>query len=250
MKYYKTSQVAKIAGVHPNTVRLYEEWGLLQPTTRGGNGYRIYTEHHVEQMRLARIALRCDFVEGNIRKRARALVKASAGGQMEEARKLADEHLLHIQDELNRAEEALELIEQQLKGLPQEEGSSYVRRADVAKLLDVSIDVLRNWERNGLIHIPRSLENQYRIYGTKEIHRLKVIRTLRSANYSMMAILRMLRHIDEGGQGDLREIINTPSTEEDIIGATDRWISALIQSKQDAKEAALQLERMRDLQKG
>jgi hypothetical protein len=34
MKYLKTSQIAKAAGVHPNTVRLYEQWGLLMPVDR------------------------------------------------------------------------------------------------------------------------------------------------------------------------------------------------------------------------
>ncbi|NLL72289.1 MAG: MerR family transcriptional regulator [Clostridiales bacterium] len=29
MKKYSTSEVAKIIGVQPNTVRMYEEWGLL-----------------------------------------------------------------------------------------------------------------------------------------------------------------------------------------------------------------------------
>ena len=27
---YSTSQIAKRVGLHPNTVRLYEEWGLIQ----------------------------------------------------------------------------------------------------------------------------------------------------------------------------------------------------------------------------
>lgn len=29
-KTYSTSQIAGIVGLHPNTVRKYEEWGLLQ----------------------------------------------------------------------------------------------------------------------------------------------------------------------------------------------------------------------------
>lgn len=50
LKYYKTSEVAKAAGVHPNTVRLYEALGLLQPVRRGNNKYRLYTLAHLEQM--------------------------------------------------------------------------------------------------------------------------------------------------------------------------------------------------------
>lgn len=29
MKKYRTSEVAKMMGIHPNTVRFYEEWGLI-----------------------------------------------------------------------------------------------------------------------------------------------------------------------------------------------------------------------------
>jgi DNA-binding transcriptional MerR regulator len=49
LKYYKTSEVAKATGVHPNTVHLYEALGLLQPVRRGQNKYRLYTLAHPKQ---------------------------------------------------------------------------------------------------------------------------------------------------------------------------------------------------------
>ena len=44
----KTSEIAAIAKVHPNTVRLYEEWGYISPVQRQHNGYRHYTAIHVQ----------------------------------------------------------------------------------------------------------------------------------------------------------------------------------------------------------
>lgn len=41
-----------------------------------------------------------------------------------------------------------------------------------------------------------------------------------------LSILHMFKYIDEHQEGNLREIIDTPSSREDIVGATDRWISA------------------------
>ena len=35
---YSTGQVAKITGIHPNTVRMYEEWGLIHKPERKANG--------------------------------------------------------------------------------------------------------------------------------------------------------------------------------------------------------------------
>ena len=57
MKTYRTAEVASIIGVHPNTVRLYEKLGLIPKPERKPNGYRIFTDFHIEQFKLARLAL-------------------------------------------------------------------------------------------------------------------------------------------------------------------------------------------------
>ena len=107
-------------------------------------------------------------------------------------------------------------------------------RLKVAKILGVTIDVLRDWERNGLILVPRN-SNGYKEYGIKEMNRLKIIRTLRNAHYSMMSILRMLNCLDQGDM-NIREVIDTPGKEEDIVCATDRYITALNLAEKDALE--------------
>lgn len=43
-RYLRTSDIAKAVGVHPNTVRLYEEWGFLPPIPRNLSGYRLFTD--------------------------------------------------------------------------------------------------------------------------------------------------------------------------------------------------------------
>ena len=62
-KTYSTSQIAGIVGLHPNTVRKYEEWGLLQTPERKPNGYRVYTDVHIKQFELAKIALQSVIVQ-------------------------------------------------------------------------------------------------------------------------------------------------------------------------------------------
>jgi DNA-binding transcriptional MerR regulator len=73
--------------------------------------------------------------------------------------------------------------------------------------------MLRNWERNGLLTVPRDPDNGYRRYGPAEIGRLRVIRTLRHARYSPMAILRMLRQLDADRDANLRQALDTPDPE-------------------------------------
>lgn len=54
MATYKTSEVAAIIGIYPNTVRLYEKLDLIPKPERLSNGYRVFTDFHIEQCRLFR----------------------------------------------------------------------------------------------------------------------------------------------------------------------------------------------------
>lgn len=58
MNTYKTAEVAATIGIHPNTVRLYEELELIPKPERQPNGYRIFTDFHIEQIRLAPLPFR------------------------------------------------------------------------------------------------------------------------------------------------------------------------------------------------
>ena len=69
---FSTSQVAQIIGIHPNTVRLYEELQLITPPERKANGYRIFTDLHIRQFRIARLALRVEVLQNGLRKRPSA----------------------------------------------------------------------------------------------------------------------------------------------------------------------------------
>jgi len=245
-KYYKTSEVAKAAGVHPNTVRLYEALGLLQPVRRGNNMYRLYTLAHMEQMHLARIALKSACVEGNIRKLAISIIKTAAKGTLGLALEESYEYLTHIQNEQSKAAEALAILQKWMNKKNEHYTTDiFLGRGDTSRLLGVSIDALRNWERNGLLDVPRNSKNGYRMYGLKEIDRAKVIRTLRTANFSMIAILRMLKSVDSNiKETEILKIVSTPLPDEDMVYATDRWISTLLETEKGAKELIMQLRRM------
>ena len=68
MKAYRTSEIARCIGIHPNTVRLYEELELIPKPEREANGYRIFTDFHIEQFKLARTAMKVEVLQNGLRK--------------------------------------------------------------------------------------------------------------------------------------------------------------------------------------
>ncbi len=60
----------------------------------------------------------------------------------------------------------------------------------------LSRDRIINWERDGLCRYPRS-EAGYRLFGADERDRLLIIRSCRTAGYSITAIRRLMRAVEE-----------------------------------------------------
>jgi len=239
--HLRTSDIAKAVGVHPNTVRLYEAWGLLPPIPRGPSGYRLFTEAHMDQMRLARMALGEPWPGRNIRYSATALVRQAAAGDLSGALEGAYDHLALVQAERAQAESAAGFLERWAQGTALDAHVQPLRIGEAAKLLAVTADRLRSWERDGLVKVPRDPGNGYRLYGPAEIGRLRVVRLLRYAGYSTMAILRMLLRFDQGQRGDLRQVLDTPRPDEDAIYAADRWLSTLAVHEERSLDIIAQL---------
>lgn len=243
-RYLRTSDLSKAVGLHPNTVRLYEEWGFLPPIPRSPSGYRLFTEHHLDQLRLARTALHSEWAGRTLRQSALNLVKQAATGDLAGALELAWRHLALVQAEQAQAEAAAAFLERWAQGTVVTAAMDPLQIGPAAELLAVTRDMLRNWERNGLIRVPRDPANGYRRYGPAEIGRLRVIRMLLRAGYSTMAVLRMLLQFDQGRCTGLREVLDTPRPDEDILYASDRWLSTLAGQEQRAWLMINQLEAM------
>jgi len=193
---YKTSEVARIIGIHPNTVRLYEELKLIPKPVRQQNGYRVFTDFHLEQFKLARTALRVEVLQNGLRKKAIDIIKTSATGNLEEAESLTENY---------------------------------------------------NWELNGLLTVKRK-QNGHRVYTDVDIRRLKIIRSLRCANYSLSAILRMLNELSRNPQANISEVIDTPRETDDISSVCDKLLTSLRFAKENAENMLILLNKMKNIQ--
>lgn len=257
---YRTSPIAKIIGVHPNTIRLYENLKVIPPVEREPNGYRVFTDRHVKQCMVLRLALQVEIVQNGLRRKAVETVKTSAACDYEGAITLIDEYIDMVRREHRNADEAVAIVkgilseergsddEQQAddgsgKGCPQPE-SHKLRRRQVSDELGITMDTLRNWEMNGLLTVKR-MQNGYRIYTDDDIRRLKIIRALRLANYSLESILRLLRQIDKNPGADIEKVLNTPEESDTIVYVCDKLIDSLTQAEANALEVRRLLDEMR-----
>ena len=100
---YMISVAAELAGLHPQTLRLYEARGLVRPARTPG-GTRLYSENDLERLRL-------------IQRLTTELGLNLAGV----------EHVLRLQDELNRTRARMERLERELRAEIAEVHRSYKR---------------------------------------------------------------------------------------------------------------------------
>jgi MerR family transcriptional regulator/heat shock protein HspR len=88
---YMISVAAELVGMHPQTLRMYEQKGLLRPRRTAGNT-RLYSDSDVERLRL-------------IQRLTTELGLNLAGV----------EHVLRLEDELRRVHERMERLERQMR---------------------------------------------------------------------------------------------------------------------------------------
>ena len=239
MKTYQTSEIARLTGLHPNTIRLYEEIGFVTKPSRLPNGYRVFTDLHLLQVRFVRLALRAEVLQNGLRKQAVAIVRLCAECRFPESRRRTQTYLDMIDREIRFAKGAICSVESILRhrnpaAVPPQ------TRSHAAERLGVTVDTLRNWERNGLVSIRRG-QNGYRVYDEADMERLSIIRTLRCANYSLSAILRLMTKLSNEQTVSVEEALNTPGSHEEIVSVCDHLLASLESVRIDAEEMKRQL---------
>ena len=227
-KFLRTSHLARAVGIHPNTVRLYVDWGLVPPVERSPAGYRLFTERHLDCLRLARMIYAAQYPGRGFRALGNAIIRRAVADDWAGALAKAHEHLAAVSAELEQANQAANLLEHWAQNTADSSSDEEpLGIGELSKRLGVSLDMIRNWERNGLIRVPRNSYNNYRLFGNKEIERMRIIRMLSRAGYSHMAMLRMFIELDAGNTRDLKKVLDTPRPDEDIFTAADRWLTTL-----------------------
>ena len=100
---YMISVAAELVGMHPQTLRIYEQKGLVRPKRTAGNT-RLYSDEDVQRLQLIQ--------------RLTTEIGLNLAGV---------ERVLHLQDELTRMHRRLERMEQEMRAAIDEVHRSYRR---------------------------------------------------------------------------------------------------------------------------
>ena len=102
-----------------------------------------------------------------------------------------------------------------------------------------------------MIQKPFRKKNGYRVYDENDMNRLKIIRSLRCANYSLASILRMLNKLEKQQDcvSEMLDILNTPDEDESIISVCDRLVVSLQSAIENADCAKQMIEEIKQINK-
>jgi MerR family copper efflux transcriptional regulator len=100
----RSAQLARLAGVSSDTLRLYELKGLLPPARRSANGYREYPPEACTRVRLVRRAVALGFTLDEVASIVK--VRDRGGAPCAAVRALAAEKLALIEERLAEMQDA------------------------------------------------------------------------------------------------------------------------------------------------
>lgn len=227
MKIYKPIELAKMFKLHSNTIRFYESIGYISKSKRKPNGYREFTDKHVLQLTICRYILGYRYTNSRIRNIGKLIISSSAKGKLMEGKQYAYDYLKILQNEINIAEETSRLLHKwaELKDCRDNIGKLYTRK-EVASLLGVTSEAVRNWERNDLIKSNKRSDRNEVLFNNIDLNRIKIIYMLRQTGYSMSAIHRCLMVYDKGETELVVAALNKIDGEE-LLSAGDCWLREL-----------------------
>lgn len=226
---YKVGEAAKATGVKEGTIRFYEKCGFLEKVDRLPNGYRVYTTHHLYQLKICRLVFG-GFVNRRLRKASMQLIEAAKVWDLDAYETAAAEYQRSIQEDVERTWKVIEIAIGETS--PQEISNTQYTKKQAAWLVGTTEEAIRNWERNGLI--PQAAAYQKRYYSQADVNRMYVIRLLLDTGYSIMAISRFFQKMDSGAYVDAKNVLIQPEGNEDLQSCADYYLQALLDLQQKA----------------
>jgi DNA-binding transcriptional MerR regulator len=87
---------------------------------------------------------------------------------------------------------------------------------ELAKIVGVSADTLRHYERKGVIRTPARLANGYRLYAPETVERVKLVRRALAVGFTLDELAAILAEREKGGTPCRRAFSLATSKLEDL----------------------------------
>ena len=212
------------------TIRFYEKMGFLEKAERRDNGYRLFNEHHIWQVKVCRLVFG-GYVNRSLRRVSLELIKAASRWDLEEYRKAAEGYEKAVEEQIDRTVKAIALCMERMEVTENSSCRTYSRK-EAAEMVAATSEAVRNWERNGLL--PHGLPYQRRHYDQETLNRMYVIRLLLDTGYSMMAIRSFFTQYDCDCKSMAEVVLLSPGQSDDLIYRADRYLETLYHTKEKA----------------
>ena len=164
------------------------------------------------------------------------IIKAAVSFDLKKVNERTKEYIDLLKKEYAVAEKTASILENWVNKPKETVNKQKFNKKETALMIGVTEEVLQNWERNGLIEVPREGKNHTRFYRDVEVERLRIIYMLRQAKYSIAAIHQSLKAYDEGNRTGVLLALNHPVEDDFWVSVGDRWLSGLEEALLGAKE--------------
>jgi DNA-binding transcriptional MerR regulator len=112
-EFYRSGELAKICGCSPDTIRHYEQLGLIQKPLRSENRYRKYSKETIHRIKQIQAALRIGFTLNELSKIFK--IRDQDGVPCKNVRELAETKLQQLTEQIEQMSATREQLKQLIK---------------------------------------------------------------------------------------------------------------------------------------
>lgn len=198
----KPIEIARKLNISTSALRHYESWGIIPPVERAQNGYRMYTELHLAYFECIRAMAPGFGFELTSKALKKVLVK-----EVDDALWLVNEAQSSLHYDKKTAEKTIRILEtEELEELDNSRKRKWMTIGEVSIETDIPSSAIRHWEMMGLLSPERDSDNGYRKFNRSLVRKVLMIRTLRSADYSLDTIKEVLIELDHHNVENARKV--------------------------------------------
>ncbi len=102
-KFFKIKQASELTGINLETIRYYEKQGLIKPILREQNGYRLFDDNQLQQLRFIKNCRNIGFSLKDIKTLLQ--LQQTPNKQCNEINALAEQHLAYLDEQITELQQ-------------------------------------------------------------------------------------------------------------------------------------------------